>query len=708
MKKILVFLIGILFYVQAFSQVNDTIKNLTLDEVTVTSMYRSNTTDMDELKADVINHINVGQEPSHMFKTMPSIYARSDNGTEFGYGYYYIRGLDQTRINVTLDGMPWNEGEDFGTYFANSPDLMASMHSAKVERGTSSKTNGVSAAAGNVNLESVNLRQDTISYIQGMYGSFDTYKASVVYNMGLKKGFGLHLKATTSHTDGYRRNSWNNSHAFTAKFGYYFNDRHSIDVLSINGYHSNCQGWIGSTKAELDDDARANGNTKDETDNWIQTVNKIQYKGWLTDNTLLSASLYLQYQTGSYRFDLDNYNTRVVSDPTWVPYGAIYDYGLTHYLYGGNVVARSTVGVFDIYGGVNAYGFQREHFMDERNAKYLKNIGTDEYYDNIGYKTDINAFAGTTAHLGNWTLGANLQYRHVNFSYTDKTDNKHLTSRVMGTNWNFVNGGIDITYNINKNHHVYAKLAVSNREPMRSDMFGGQEHVIGSVIEAYGLNSDTVGGTTKPELVHDVELGWEGKGSIFKANVNLYYMHFKNELILSGELGLNGLPRHINADKSFRTGVEISFDIEPVKGLHLVNATSYAYGKVNKNGYITSGGDTITLNAKHIFSPTWTLSQDIHYDTKVGDVAVTVGANYDLRSSIYLDLENQGKYSLPTNMALNVYGSFTFRDRIELSLHLNNITNHVNYSYGSVNGNRDILYVQESKFNCLSSVKFYF
>lgn len=70
MKKILVFLIGILFYIQAFSQVNDTIKNLTLDEVTVTSMYRSNTTDMDELKADVINHINVGQEPSHMFKTI--------------------------------------------------------------------------------------------------------------------------------------------------------------------------------------------------------------------------------------------------------------------------------------------------------------------------------------------------------------------------------------------------------------------------------------------------------------------------------------------------------------------------------------------------------------------------------------------------------------------------------------------------------------
>lgn len=694
MKKFYILLVGLLMSATMFAEplAYDTVKDFTLDEVTVTSLYRSNTTDMDELKADVINEINVGQEPSHMFKTMPSIYARSDNGTEFGYGYYYIRGLDQTRINVTLDGMPWNEGEDFGTYFANSPDLMASMHSAKVERGTSAKTNGVSAAAGNILLESVNLRHDTTSYAQAMYGSFDTYKASVVYNMGLKKGFGLHLKATTSHTDGYRRNSWNNSHAVTAKLGYYFNDRHSIDILSINGYHSNCQGWIGSTQAELNINPLANGNTKDETDNWFQSVNKIHYNGWLTDNTLLSASVYLQYQTGSYRFDLDNYMARVVSDHAWIPYGALYDYGITHYLYGGNVVAKSTIGIVDVYGGVNVYGFQREHFMDGRNAKNLKNVGPDEYYDNVGHKVDANVFAGTSVHLRNWTLGANLQFRYVNFSYTDKVENKTLSGAMMGTDWDFINGGLDITYNINKNHHVYAKLTVSNREPMRSDMFDGQEHIPADTIMKYGL------GTTKSELVHDVELGWEGKGSIFKANVNLYFMHFKNELILNGHLGLNGLPGHVNADNSFRTGAEVSFDVEPVKGLHIVNATSYAYGKVNKKD--------VCVNATHIFFPAWTLFQDIHYDANVGNIAFTVGANYDLRSKIYLDLDNQ--YSLPINMSLNVYGSVTFRDRIELSLRMNNITNHLNYSYGSVNGDGEILYVQEAKFNCLGSVKFYF
>ena len=694
MKKIFIFFITILFSAQAFSINVDSIGDLfTLDEVTVTSLYRSSVTDVDELTNKDIIQVNVGQEPSHVFKVMPSIYARSDNGTEFGYGYYYIRGLDQTRINVTLDGMPWNEGEDFGTYFANSPDLLASMHSVKVERGTSAKTNGVSASAGNINLESINLRQDTISYVQGMYGSFNTYKASVVYNMGLKNGFGLHLKATTSHTDGYRDNSFNNSRALTVKFGYYFNERHSIDVLSINGYHSNCQGWIGVTDAELDNNIRANGNTKDETDNWIQSVNKIQYNGWLTDNTLLSASVYLQYQTGSYRFDHDNYvYTRKLGEPWAVNPSTVYDYGLTHYLYGGNVVTRSTVGKFDIYGGVNVYGFQREHFMNDRNKSHWRNVDVSEYYDNIGYKLDANIFVGATAHLGKWTLGANLQYRYIDFSYTDKLNDKHLSSVYMGTKWdNFVNGGADVVYQINRNHHVYTKLAVSHREPIRSDMFGGNESLYPDSVGNYKL------ATTTPELVYDVELGWEGKGNVFKANVNLFYMHFKNELVLNGSLGENGLPGHENAKNSYRTGVEISFDIEPIKGLHLVNGTSYSYGQVKT--------DTFGIS-RHIFFPSWTLNQDIHYDSKIGNVGFTVGADYNFRSSIYLDLENN--YSLPANMSLNAYATITFHDRIELNMRLNNITGHTNYSYGTVNAVGEILYVQEAKFNCLGGIKFYF
>jgi iron complex outermembrane receptor protein len=644
---------------------------------------------MENITAEDLVRVNVGQEPSFVFKSMPSIYSRADNGTEFGYGYYYIRGLDQTRINVTLDGMPWNEAEDFGTYFANSPDLMASIHSAKVERGTSSKTIGVSASAGNINLESVDLKKDTTSYVQAVYGSFNTYKTSAVYNMGLKKGFGLHIKATTSHTDGYRQNSFNTSHALTAKLGYYINNNHVIDVMSINGYHTNSQGWIGSTAETLANDARANGNTKNETDNWIQSINKIQYRGWLSDNTLLTSSLYLQYQTGSYRFDLDNYMLNVECFPTTT--GIVYDYGLTHYLYGGNVAVKSVFEHFDVYGGVNVYGFQREHFMDNRNAKYTTNVDPSEYYDNFGYKLDASVFVGGAWKYNGFTLGANVQYRHSAFSYYDKLENRRFSSGDLKTFWNFINGGIDLSYDINKHHRVYTKLSVSNREPMRSDMFGGNETLSPDTIAKYGL------ATTTPELVHDVELGWEGNGSFYKANINLFYMYFKNELILNGEYSVNGLPLHENATSSYRTGVEVSFDIEPVKGLHLVNGTSYSYGKVNSATYI---------NKTHVYFPSWTLNQDVHYDMSFGDVGVTVGASYDFRSKIFIDLHNT--HWLPNNMSLNTYATLTLKNRVEFGIRLNNITNHINYSYGTVNAAGEVLYVQEAKFNCLGSMKFYF
>lgn len=693
MKKLISIITIVSIYLTAYSQGTDTTSNnvVKLDGVTVTSVLGSHTSEAQTIMQKEISNVNVGQEPSHVFKSMPSIYARSDNGTDFGYGYYYIRGFDQTRINVTLDGMPWNEAEDFGTYFANSPDLMGSLHSMTVERGTSSKTIGISASAGNILLESVNLRTDTTSYLQGVYGSFNTYKVSGVYNMGIKKGFGLHVRATTSHTDGYRENSWNNSHALTAKLGYFFNDRHNIDFISINGYHSNCQGWIGVTENELETNPRANGNTRLETDNWIQSINKISYKGWLSDNTVLMGSLYLQYQTGSYRFDLDNYMSRIEVFP--ISTGIIYDYGLTHYLYGGNIMVKSFIGkVASIYGGVNAYGYQREHYMDNRNRVHWSNVDTSEFYDNIGYKVDVTPFFGVNFVFDKFSLGGNLQFRYVDFRYNDKTVGICLSANDMNTRWYFFNGGIDMSYQFNNEHNLYAKLAVSNREPIRSDMFGGNEHLHADSINLKGLC------TTTPELVHDVEFGWNLDNRYVKANVNLFYMHFKNELVLNGTLGTNGLPGHENAKDSYRTGVEVTVMAEPFKGFHLANSTSYSYGEITTESFGLQ---------HHVFFPAWTLNQDIYYDNlHVGCAKFMFGVNYYFRSPIHISLPNDK--ILPSNMSLNVYCNVLVKKHVELGVRFNNITNHKNYSYGSINGAGELLYVQEARFNFLASLKYIF
>lgn len=185
----------------------DTTRTVQLDEVSVVSFYQTpNVESTNELEAKELIQLNNGQEPSFLFRKFPSVIAFSDNGTEFGYGYFRIRGLDQTRINATLDGMPWNEAEDFGIYFANSPDLMSSMHSINVERGSISSTNGIAGYAGGVSLESTNLLRDTTSYGYMGYGSYDTWRTSVVYNSGKVGKNAIHLKATNSQTAGYKDN----------------------------------------------------------------------------------------------------------------------------------------------------------------------------------------------------------------------------------------------------------------------------------------------------------------------------------------------------------------------------------------------------------------------------------------------------------------------------------------------------------------------
>ena len=675
MKKILYLFIALLMsasiYAENFESTVDSTINLS--EVSVTSLYRNNVNTGYLITHDKLVSDNHGQEPSHVFSFMPNIFSMSDNGTEFGYGYFRIRGLDQTRINVTLDGMPWNEAEDYGTYFANSPDLMSSLHSIKVERGTSSSNNGTASSGGSINLESIDLLKDTISYAYAGGGSYKTYKTSIIYNSGLfNKHHALHVKATQQQTDGFKDNSFNNSQAFTIKYGYFFNDRHNIEVLSLNGRHRNGQGWLGNTMNELKVNKHANGNIKTEDDEWIQTINKIQYKGQLRDNVILTASTYLQYQNGWYNMDLDNYMNRMV-DPAWIPTNILYSYGLTHYLYGGNVATKIYLDNLSITAGANAYAYDRNHFM----ADHGKNIPDIEYYDNTGHKNDVNAFLSASYTLGKFNIGANVQYRHVDFRY--HTAYYEFDRFAYDTNWNFINWGANVEYNFTNNMKAYARYSEVSREPTRTDMFGGNEYFTGNIT------------TNKAERSHDVEVGYEVCSNKVKANVNLYYMAFTNERVLNGQYGLNGLPLHDTADKSYRMGIEGTVDWNFWKGFHYIMNGSLSKNKI----------DTETFNNKtHILTPAVTFNNEINYDG--GNW--TVGLNNKYRSNMYIDQANN--YKVPYYLTFNIRGSYRYK-KAEFGLYVNNILNRTNY-YNAAEGATGLLWFREGGTNVFADVKYYF
>ena len=205
----------------------DTTSCYHLDEISVISFYRTGARSGNVINRESLFRYNKGQEPSFILSGRPSIFAYSDTGNEYGYAYFRMRGMDQTRVNMTLDGMPLNEGEDMGVYFSNYPDVIASMHSVKVESGAGISGNGVSGYAGTIDFESVDLKRDTVSSVYAGYGSFNTFKSSVEYNSGLKGKWAVHFKASQQQSDGSRNHAYNNSQSAFAKVGYFFNDHQS-------------------------------------------------------------------------------------------------------------------------------------------------------------------------------------------------------------------------------------------------------------------------------------------------------------------------------------------------------------------------------------------------------------------------------------------------------------------------------------------------
>lgn len=685
MKKIFTMLMAMMVSVVMFGQAEyantDTTKTYELDATSVVSFFRNSVNVGSLVKGEDIIEKNYGQEPSHIFNSMPSIFSMTDNGTEFGYGYYRIRGLDQTRINVTLDGMPWNEAEDFGSYFANSPDLLSSMHSVKVEKGTSANNTGTAGTAGGINLESIDLIRDTVSYAYVGAGSYETFKTTVVYNSGLINGhWGIHTKATMQSTEGYRDYAFNRSQAFTVKAGYFFNERHSIDFLSMNGQHRNGQAWLGNTMEEINTNPRCNGNTVYEPDLWIQSVNKIQYKGWLNDNILLTASTYLQFQTGDYAFDLDNYMRRM-DDPAFPTTGIVYDYGLTHYLYGGNIMGKFYLNNWTLTAGTNIYHFQRRHFMDDSLLKNMYNVPVEEYYDNIGHKNDVEVFANALYHIGKFSVSGNIQYRYVDFNYKDNLNSSIIyDKKAMGTVWNFTNCGMNMEYEFNRANKTYLRYGLSHREPTRTDMFGGNEYFSGEITSAV------------PEVANDIELGHVLTTDKVDFNANAFIMLFKNERVLNGEFGLNGLPCHESAKESIRTGVEMTLDYQPITGFHTILNGSYSFNQVKSETYGTK---------RHILTPAVTLDFDINYSRK----GFLAGFNTNYHSKMFVDMGND--FTLPDFLTLNLYGSYRIKD-VEIGARLNNFTNRRNFNNGAVGAGNTMLYFPTAGINGLVNLKYFF
>jgi iron complex outermembrane receptor protein len=581
MRQIFIAATALFFSIVSFGQsknnpatsVNDSIRQISLKEVVVTSLRANERSAVaySSVQKENIERRNLGQDIPYLLALTPSFIATSDGGTGIGYTGFRIRGTDGNRINVTINGVPFNDAESHASYFVDMPDFASSLSSVQVQRGVGTSTNGAAAFGASINMQTEGLRQKPYAEIGSTIGSFNTNKNTLKAGTGLlKNGFAFDARLSNATSDGYldRASADLKSYYFA---GGYYGDKTTLKFVTFGGHEKTYQAWYGviadslktnRTYNELGSYTDANGNTKfydNQVDDYTQTHYQLHWSQRLNQNLHLNATahytkgygFYEEYkQSQSYKkYDLipDSLAGVALEETDLVRRKWLDNdfYGITYALNYETKKINATIG-----GALNRY--DGDHFgkvIWVRNAQNLQ--PNHEYYRSNSLKDEFNIYAKATAEVfSDLFATVDLQYRHINYSLNGRSDKFNSNTNLMDDISNvyvfdFFNPKVGLTYQLNSSNSFYGSYSIANREPNRSN---------------YTDNSSAA--EPKPERLYDTEIGYRFQSSRFSAGANLYYMNYKDQLILTGKLSEIGEMLTSNISDSYRTGIELSAGVK--------------------------------------------------------------------------------------------------------------------------------------------------
>ena len=576
--------------------------------------------------------INIGQDLPILLNQTPSTVVASDAGNGIGYTHISIRGVDAQRTNVTLNGIPYNDAEDQGVYFVDMPDFASSLSSIQIQRGVGTSSNGTGAFGAGINLQTNDFNEKAYAEINNSYGSFNTIKNTVKVGSGLiADHFTVDARLSRIKSDGYmdRASSDLQSLSFSVA---YINKTSSLRFNIFSGKEKTYQSWYGVPQDTLPvhrtynpEGLESNGSYyPNQTDNYQQNHYQLFFNHSFNSKWSFNTALfftpgkgyYEEYQAGA------SYSTYNVPNPLYGKDSAtstdlIRQQWLDNKFYG-QIISLQYKKDNDqlIIGG----GWTRYEGGHYGNVIWAQNGGfTPNYlwYNNNALKTDENIYAKWEHQLSSHLLFyADMQYKHVmhrmdGFNY-DPT-------RSVKEDWNFYNPKLGVSYT-NNGWLLYGSWAVANKEPNRTDF----------------ENATTY--TPKPETLNDFELGAEKKTSAYNYGATLYYMNYKDQLVLTGELDDVGNSIRINTPKSYRLGVEFQGGI-------------VANNWLNFTGNLTLSSNKIKEFTEHIYvydSATYSILGDTirqHNNTTISFSPSTVAAgSINISPCKHLEISLLSKY----------------------------------------------------------------
>ena len=545
--------------VSAQEQVTDSLEGqkVVLDEVFVSAVRvtKQSPVTFSNLTKEEIKPRNLGQDIPVLMNFLPSVVTTTDAGAGVGYTGLRVRGSDATRVNVTINGIPYNDAESQGTFWVNMPDFASSTESLQLQRGVGTSTNGAGAFGASLNLLTDGFSQDAYGQISTSIGSYGTLRNNLKFSTGLLNDHvEISGRLSKIKSDGYIDRARSDLESYFLQAAYK-DDNTLIKALMFGGHEITYQAWYGIDGQTLRDNRTFNpsgiytdldGNTQfydNEVDNYKQDHAQLLWNEQISD--FWSTNIALHYTRGRGYFEqyreADDFSTYgfeplIVDGEEVNTTDLIRRRWLDNDFYGTVFSANYKKEKLDLIigGGLNKY--EGDHFGEVIWARYASNSSyRDRYYDDSSSKTDFNLYTKANYQLTDqWSLYGDVQYRTVGYKA-----NGEDTGLVDDT-FNFFNPKAGVTFDLNANNNFYLSYAVANREPNRNDYENGNP---------------------KPEKLNDFELGWRYVSPSVQVNTNVYYMNYKDQLVVTGELNDVGAPLRENIGDSYRLGLEVDANI---------------------------------------------------------------------------------------------------------------------------------------------------
>jgi len=590
-----------------------------------------------KFNCDELSYLNLQRDPFFALSVAtPSIYAQSDNGHGTGYSYMRMRGLDQTRINYNLNGIPLNEMEDQGLYFSNMPGFYNYLGSINVERGVGTSKYGNTSVAGSVDMETRSLGEKTLEVNTLLKNTYNDNFTNFFYSSGLsKQGLSVQVGGSYQRNNGFKDHSGNDGGS-----AYYsiasVKKNNTFRLYGISGITHNQLSFYGVPKAMLDSHYLTNLNSVNDRDTFKQNMVCFNWINYTKANRKFNTSVYFNNVNGTY-------NTADIL------------FGVKSYQLGAmsNMVITRNSTITNI--GLNVNIYTRNHFGSD-NGGYYDYPQNTQRYTNTGNKKEAIAYIKNLSTYGTTMLFYDLQARVVSFNAT--------SSKTY--NWLFINPKIGLK-TTGKGVNLYATAAITQREPTRTDML--QNIIQSDSAYRYGNPDNTIffknnNTQMKPEIVYNVEVGQVYKNDNIDVTLNEYLLYIKNKYVATGVIDqYSGFMMKQVTNHTMRIGIESNIRVTVNKFNVFFNA------QMQHNSLTNYDATTVTIP----FTPNFIGSLGLVYNHKY----FSLGAYEQSVSSMVMSLSDQNQIST-SYQVLNMFADWKIKN-IVVSLRCNNVLNQKYY-----------------------------